>query len=101
MSPIGRHGNDGDRAAVFKLYYFLIQPSPGRCTERSRHAVFGGDLVHPVGDNAQRIRVEGHIGEQNQYLFVLVHCEILRGGERHIMAPGAALPAGLPWCSRS
>ena len=78
-----RHGNNRDRTASRELNGFLV--NLGQIgIQGTRHGVFRRNLVHTVGDYCQSIRIVGHVGEQHQHLFVLLHSKIFGRTQGHI-----------------
>ena len=79
----GRDRDDGDGAAIRQLHGFLVDLGEVGI-ERTRHGVLGRDLVHAVGHDGQGVGVEGHVGQQDEHLLVLVHGEVFGGSQGHV-----------------
>ena len=79
----GGHRDDGDGTLGRELHGLLVDLREVG-VQGARHGVLGRDLVHTVGHDGQGVRVQGHVGQQHQDLLILVHGEVLGGGQGHV-----------------
>ena len=77
------HRNNRNRATGRELHRLFVNLRQIRI-ERTRHRVFGRNLIHTVGYDSQRIGVAGHIGQQYQYFLVIVYGEVFGSSQCHI-----------------
>ena len=79
----GSHGDNRNRTAAGELHRLLVNLRQIRI-KRTRHGVFGRNLIHTVGHDGQRIGIGRHVCKQYQYLFIVVHRKVFSSGQRHI-----------------
>ena len=75
--------DNGNGTATRELHSLLIDLSQIRI-KRTRHRVLRRNLVHTVGYDSQGIGIRSHIGQQHQYLFIIVHSEIFCRRQCHV-----------------
>src|SRR5699024_1826381 len=54
------------------------------CVHVARVATAAGNLFTGATDFAQRLTVVGHVGKDDQYVIVVLECQVLSGGQCHL-----------------